>query len=97
MASMNRLSASDNPLLQIVGLIVGALVTVAAVLLGAVVLSFVVGFAVLAGLVMFVRIWWLRRRMERAAGSAGRRPEGEIVGVEYTVVKERTVGGQDPE
>lgn len=88
---MNRLSASGNPILQIAGLIVGAVVTVGAILVGAVVLSFAIGFAVLAGLVLLVRVWWLRRRMERAAGPGSRRPTGEIAGVEYTIVKERTV------
>ena len=87
---MNRLSASENPILQLAGLILGALVAVGAVLVGAVVLSFIIGFAVLAGLVLFVRLWWLRRRMQRSAGGATGRP-GEIVEVEYTVVKERTV------
>lgn len=88
---MNRVSSSGNPILQIVGLIVGVVVTVGAILVGAVVLSFAIGFAVLAGLVLFVRVWWLRRRMARATGPAARRPSGEIAGVEYTIVKERTV------
>ena len=88
---MNRLSASENPILQLAGLILGALVAVGAVLVGAVVLSFIIGFAVLAGLVLFVRLWWLRRRMQRSAGGASGSRPGEIVEVEYTVVKERTV------
>jgi hypothetical protein len=88
---MNRLSASDNPIVQVVGLLLGALFAVGAVLVGAVVLSFFIGFAVLAGLVVFIRLWWLRRRMERAAGASTRRRSGEIVEVEYTVVKERAV------
>ena len=88
---MNRLSASENPLVQLAGLVLGVLFAVGAVLVGAVVLSFFIGFAVLAGLVVFIRLWWLRRRMERAAGPASRNRPGEIVEVEYTVVKERTV------
>ena len=89
---MNRLSASHNPILQVAGLLVGVLVSVAAVLVGAVVLSLVIGLAVLTGLVFSVRVWWLRRRMQRAVREASRGPRGEIVAVEYTVVKERTVG-----
>lgn len=88
---MYRSSASQNPILQVAGLILGAIVAVGAVLVGAVVLSFIIGFAVLAGLVLFVRLWWLRRRMERAAGRPTGRGPGEIVEVEYTIVKERTV------
>lgn len=88
---MNRLSASENPLVQLAGLVLGALFAVGAVLVGAVVLSFFIGFAVLAGLFVFIRLWWLRRRMERAARPASRNGPGDIVEVEYTVVKERTV------
>ncbi len=88
---MSRLGASGNPILQLAGLILGALVAVGAVLVGAVILSFIIGFAVLAGLVAFVRLWWLRRRMQKASSGPTRKVPGEIVEVEYTIVKERTV------
>ena len=96
---MNRLTVSRNPLLQLAGLIVGAIVTVGAILLGAVVLAFIVGFAVIAGLVLYIRLWWMRRQLrQRRSGPRGRgggEPPGEIVEVEYTVVEERTVRDQD--
>ena len=96
---MNRLTVSRNPLLQLAGLVVGAIVTVGAILLGAVVLAFIVGFAVIAGLVLYIRLWWLRRqhqrRRSRPRGRGGGEPPGEIVEVEYTVVEERTVRDQD--
>ena len=100
---MSRLGASGNPILQLAGLILGVLVAIGAVLVGAVILSFIIGFAVLAGLVAFARLCWLRRRMQKASsgssGSSGpsgpsgptREVPGDIVEVEYTIVKERTV------
>ena len=88
---MSRLGASGNPILQLAGLILGVLVAIGAVLVGAVILSFIIGFAVLAGLVAFVRLWWLRRRMQKAPIGPTRKVPGEIVEVEYTIVKERTV------
>ena len=81
---------SRNPLVQIAAIVVSALVIVGAVLLGAVVLSFFVGFAVLVWLVVTLRLWWLRRRLRRGETGHGTR-SGEIVGVEYTVVEERSV------
>ncbi len=88
--SADKLQFSRNPLVQVAAIIVAALVTVGAVLLGAVVLSFFVGFAILVWLVLTVRFWWLRRRMRWSETGHGTR-RGEIEGVEYTVVEERSV------
>ena len=100
---MNRLTVSRNPLFQLAGLVVGAVVAVGAILLGAVVLAFILGFAVIAGLFFYVRLWWMRRQLgQRRSGPRGRgqggargEPPGEIVEVEYTVVEERTVRDRD--
>ena len=62
---MDRLTVSRNPLLQLASLVVGAFVAVGAILLGAVVLAFILGFAVIAGLLFYIRLWWLRRRFRR--------------------------------
>ncbi len=80
---------SRNPLVQVAAIVVAALVTVAAVLLGAVVLAFFVGLAILAWLVLSIRLWWLRRRM-RPGGTGPAAQRGDIVEVEYTVVEERS-------
>jgi uncharacterized protein (DUF58 family) len=81
---------SRNPLVQIAVAVVAAFIVIGAVFLGAIVLSFFVGFAILAWVMLTVRVWWLRRSVRR--GDSGRGPDrGEIVEVEYTVVEERSV------
>ncbi len=88
--SAYKLQFSRNPLVQIAAIVVVVLVTVGAVFLGAIVLSFFVGLAILAWLGLTIRLWWLRRRMRRS--DTGRSAQGgEILEVEYTVVEERTV------
>ncbi len=88
--SAYKLQFSRNPLVQIAAVVVAVLVTVGAVFLGAIVLSFFVGLAILAWLGLTIRLWWLRQRMRRS--ETGRSAQGgEIMDVEYTVVEERTV------
>jgi len=77
---------SRNPLVQIAAVVVAVFMVIGAVFLGAIVLSFFVGFAILAWVILTIRLWWLRRSVRR--GDAG---SDEIVGVEYTVVEERSV------
>ena len=79
-----------NPLLQFFALVVAAVVAIGAVFLGAILLSLFLGLAVIAGLVLYIRLWWLRRRVGRPS-SGGRARPGEFVEVEYTVVEERSV------
>ena len=94
---INRMKASRNPVLQAVGLIIGAVVTVAAVLVGAVLLSFVVGFVVLMGLLMYARVWWARRCHKKTLGGSADGTPTDIVNVQYTVVKERNMDNQSHE
>ena len=89
-----------NPVLQFLYFLFGAVVLVGALLVGAVILSIAFGLAFIDGLVVWARIWWLRRKLERRAGrdrdargpETRRRPARhatEIIDVEYTVVEER--------
>ena len=81
---------SRNPLVQIAAVVVAAFIVIGAVFLGAIVLSCFVGCAILAWMILAIRVWWLRRSVRR--GDSGRGADrGEIVGVEYTVVEERSV------
>ena len=91
---MNRMKASQNPVFQAIGLIIGAVIAVAAVLVGAVLLSFIVGVVVLMGLLMYARIWWARRRFKKTSSSSDDGTPTDIVNVEYTVVKERNMDNQ---
>jgi uncharacterized protein (DUF58 family) len=79
----------DNPLLQFVALVVAAVVAVGAVFLGAILLSLFLGLALVAGVVLYIRLWWLRRSLGKQAKERPAR-SGEIVEVEYTVVDERS-------
>lgn len=79
----------DNPLLQFLALVVAAVVAVGAVFLGAILLSLFLGLALIIGIVLYIRIWWLRRKM-RGRSEARRTRSGDFVEVEYTVVEERS-------
>jgi small-conductance mechanosensitive channel len=88
----------SNPLLQVVYFLVGGVVLIGALVMGAVVLSLVFGLALIAGVVIWIRIWWIRRKILKAAARTGadRGAEGatgasagRVIEVEYTVVDER--------
>lgn len=85
----------SNPVLQVVAVFVAVLIAIAAVFVGAVVLSFFVGFAILGWLVLMIRLRWLRRKMRSGGAPDPEAASGEIVGVEYTVVQERSVNQAD--
>jgi hypothetical protein len=84
-----------NPLLQAAYFIVGGIVLVVAIFMGAIVLLVVFGLALIAGIAIWMRLWWLQRKMLKArAGHPGaearRRGEtGQVIEVEYTVVDEQ--------
>ncbi len=69
---------------RIVAFAVGAGVLAISVFVGAVFLAAIVGLVLILGLVFTVRVWWLRRKMERYAAE-----HGDIEG-EYTVVRKET-------
>ena len=82
----DRAGRPENPILQVLVLVMGAVVAVGAIFVGAILLSLFLGLAVIAGLVLYIRLWWLRRR----SGSGKSRGRSDrFVEVEYTVVDER--------
>ncbi len=83
-----RIRPPSNPILQVFALIGAAILAAGAIFIGAIFLSLFLGLAVIAGLVLYIRLWWLRRRAGQTAATGPRRP-GEYVEVEYTVVRER--------
>ena len=66
---------------QVVGLIVGLGVLVVSVVLGAFLLAAFLGFALLVGVTLYARFWWLRRRFQQAQ-------RDEFIEAEYRVVDE---------
>lgn len=85
------LGASGNPVVQVLSLLVFGVALIGAVLMGAVILAFVFGLAVIAAIVFSVRLWWLRRKMQRP-GRGGERfgdMDGRLIEAEYTVIRER--------
>ena len=77
-------SRSPNPFVQILGLIFGAILFVAAVLLGGIVIAAVIGFFLIAGVIIYVRVWWLTRKTG-LSHREGRRDDS-FVEAEYRVV-----------
>jgi predicted lipid-binding transport protein (Tim44 family) len=69
-----------NPLLRAVSLIVGTLVLVGALFFGAILLVVAIGVAIVFGAVIAGRVWWLRRKFERAAAGTGSPGTGSSAG-----------------
>jgi hypothetical protein len=76
-----------NPLLQVVYFILGGIVLIGVVLMGAVILAIALGVALILGVVIYARVWWLRRKLARAGHESG--GPADVLEVEYTVVDER--------
>lgn len=81
--------APTNTFLQVVYFILGGLLLIGAVLMGAVILAVALGLAIILALVVYARVWWLRRKLRRS----GRQAEDNVLEVEYTVVEERDERG----
>lgn len=96
-----KLNLPTNPFLQVVYFIAGGVLLIGALLMSAFILAIAFGLAIVFGVVVFVRVWWLKRKLARAgmhgggaggtAGGAasGGRASGDLLEVEYTVVDER--------
>ena len=77
-----------NPFVQLLTLIAGAAVFFLAVLIGGIVLAALVGFILLTMIVIYVRVWWLQRKLVAAARSKGKGAgeSGQVVDGEYRVI-----------
>jgi hypothetical protein len=78
------LTASSNPIVQVVSLILVGLALIVAVLFGAVLLSVIFGVAMVAAIVIALRVWWIRRKLER-----GQPARGAVIETEYRVIRQR--------
>lgn len=84
-----------NPIMQALSLLLFGVVLIGAILMGAIVLTIVIGFAAVAAVVLWLRIWWISRKMRRAQardGSSRRAESGsdsDFIEVEYKIRGER--------
>ncbi|MAF82857.1 MAG: hypothetical protein QGH93_05505 [Gammaproteobacteria bacterium] len=78
-----------NPFIQALGLVIGIVLFIGAVLLGGLVIAALMGFLLVAGLILYVRIWWLTRK----AGSQQQK-EDSFVEAEYQVVEPSSTDDQ---
>lgn len=74
-------AAPQSLLGRIVAFVVGIGVLVVSLFVGAVFISVVIGLALIMGIVIAIRMWWVKRQMERYA-----REHGDIE-AEYTVIE----------
>lgn len=86
------LTPPTNPILQVLYFVIGGIVLIGAVLMGAVILSVALGLALIGGIVVYIRFWWLKHQLLRKRqATGGRSPDAasvEVLEVEYTVVSE---------
>jgi len=75
-----RGSRSTNPFVQAFGLMVGIIAFVAAVFVGGIVLAALIGFLLIAGMIIYIRVWWLTRKVGRP------RQDKSFVEAEYEVL-----------
>lgn len=67
-------------LMQIIGFVVGVGILIVSVVLGAFLLAGLFGFGLLVALIVYIRVWWLGRKMTAA------RQEDDIIETEYQVI-----------
>jgi len=78
-------SQPTNPFVRMLGLVVGVVLFIGAVLIGGIVLAALMGFLLVAGVIIYVRVWWLTRKV------AGRQQsEDSFVEAEYRVIEPST-------
>ena len=78
-----------NPLLQFLGFVVGLGLFAVAFVFGAFLLAALVGLGLVAGLVIYLRLWWLARRSARAR-------DDEYLETEYTVLERHRRDEREP-
>jgi hypothetical protein len=69
-----------NIVLQVLGIFVGLLALMAAVIVGGFLLAALLGVGLIAWFVIYLRIWWLTRKTGRPGG------QSDVVEAEYTVI-----------
>ena len=83
----------QSPLTRIIASIVAVFALVGAVMIGMVALLVVAGVGLIAGLVIWLRISWIKRRLNKSGVSMGAKVEnprqsGHVIDAEYTVISD---------
>jgi len=82
-----------NPILQFIYFLLGAVLLIGAILMGAVILAIALAGAVIIGVIVWIRIWWFKRKLPPQAKNAAANKEAsgaaDVLEVEYTVIEER--------
>jgi protein-S-isoprenylcysteine O-methyltransferase Ste14 len=89
-SSLNRGFPAGNPIANVFVVIVGTLVIAAAVVLGFFAFIVLASIVLVLGAVISLRVWWLNRKLARAATEPGARPRAtqtRVIEGEYHVVK----------
>ncbi len=84
-----RGSRSSNPFVQLFGLVIGIILFIGAVLLGGVIIAALIGFLLVAGLILYIRIWWLTRKAVRQ-----QQGQASFVEAEYQVIEPSSTDDQ---
>jgi hypothetical protein len=79
----------SHPLLQAVYFVVGGVVLIGLVLMGAFILAIALGLAIVVGIVIFARIWWQKLGGKRRPPVHPPAGGHELLEAEYEVIEER--------
>jgi hypothetical protein len=83
----------QNPLARIMAAIIAVFVLVGSVMIGMAALLVVAGVGLIAGIAIWLRIAWIKRRLQKngvdlSAGVENPRQSGNVIDAEYTVISE---------
>ena len=82
----------QGPLARIFAGIIAVLLLLGTVAFGLVAFLVIATLAAVAGIVIWLRVWWIKRRLEKEGfkphGMQGSEPKGHVIDAEYTVVEE---------
>ena len=81
----------QNPLTRILAGIIAVFALVGSLMLGMVALLVVAGVGLIAGLALWLRVAWIKRRLQKSgmdfsSGPQTQRESGDVIEAEYTVV-----------
>lgn len=90
----------QNPLTRIISAIIAVFVLAGAFMLGIVALLVVAGVGMIAGIIIWLRVLWIKRQLQKNGVDLGVSTDapttsGHIIDAEYTVVSERPDQGRE--